>query len=267
MQKNIKGRDVILILFTGCSILLLFSFPRIGQDAAYHAFADQRELLDIPNFFNVITNLPFVLIGVIGLLFFLLKAGDNTHSSAHLILFVGVVGIGFGSAWYHFHPTNSSLVWDRIPMTLTFMSYLSIIVTRYVNRRLGSVILFPLLILGVISIYYWHLTERHGNGDLRLYAWVQFYPMLCIPLILFLYPASKSIKLKIVSIILIYAVAKIAELADEVIFSFHELISGHSLKHLFASVSVLLILLTLKEEAPKGKGQQHAKKLEMESIH
>jgi hypothetical protein len=246
--KNIKARNIILISLTGCSVLLLFSFPRIGQSLSYHNFADQREILDVPNFYNVITNLPFVIIGLIGMLSFLHKKNSNTHPLAHLILFAGVIGLGFGSAWYHYHPTNASLVWDRIPMTVTFMSYFSIIVTRYVNRRLGSLILFPLLILGIGSICYWYMTEQNGSGDLRLYAWVQFYPMLCIPLILFLYPASKSVKLKIVSIILVYAMAKIAEQADVVIFNFHQVISGHSLKHLLASISVLLILLTLKEE-------------------
>ena len=251
MLKDVKARGVILILLTVCSIFLLFSFTRTGQDSSFHNFADQREIFHVPNFYNVVTNLPFVIIGVIGLLFFLQREGVNTHSLAYLILFVGVIGIGYGSAWYHYHPENSSLVWDRIPMTVTFMSYFSIIVRRYVNRRLGSFILFPLLILGVVSIYYWYMTEQNGNGDLRLYAWVQFYPMLCIPLILFLYPASKSVRLKIISIILIYAIAKIAERADEVIFNFHQIISGHSLKHLLASISVLLILLTLKEKEPK----------------
>ena len=148
-------------------------------------------------------------------------------------------------------------------MTITFMSYFSIIVKHYVNRRLGSLILFPLLILGVFSIYYWYMTEQNGNGDLRLYAWVQFYPMLCIPLILFLYPASKYVKLKIASIILIYGLAKVAEQADEAIFNFHQVISGHSLKHLLASVSVFLILLTLKEHDPKEKDVSLSNRVEV----
>jgi hypothetical protein len=243
--RELKARDIVLIVLTLCSIIITFFLPRTGQDPSYHSFADQREIFGIPNFYNVITNLPFVIIGVMGILSSSQEA-NNKHSIAYLILFVGIAGIGFGSAWYHYHPANASLVWDRIPMTITFMSYFSIIVSRYVDRKLGSMILIPLLIAGVLSIYYWFATEQHGSGDLRPYAWVQFYPMLSIPLILFLYPASRSIKLKIVSIILVYAVAKIAEHADQAIFGFHEIISGHSLKHLFASVSVLLIMLTLK---------------------
>jgi hypothetical protein len=246
--KNAATRNIILILLTLCSIALMFSFPPIGQDPSYHNFADQRKIFNVPNFWNVVTNLPFVIIGLVGLLFFLFdKRSDNPHSLAYIILFFGVIGIGFGSARYHYHPTNSSLVWDRIPMSITFMSYFSIIVARYVNGKLGSLILFPLLVLGAASIFYWYMTEQHGNGDLRLYGWVQFYPMLCIPLILFLYPASRSVRLKIISVIFVYAGAKVAERADDAVFNFLEVISGHSLKHLMASISVLLILLTLKE--------------------
>lgn len=243
-------RNVTLLIITICTVIIAFSFPRTGQDPSFHNFADQREIFGVPNFYNVFTNLPFVAIGFIGLLFFIKKETEHTHKLAHIILFIGILCIGAGSAWYHYHPENSSLVWDRIPMTITFMSYFSIVVGHYVNRRLGSYILFPLLIVGVFSIFYWHMTEQKGAGDLRLYAWVQFYPMLCIPLIMFLYPASRSVKLKIISIILVYALAKVSERADDVIFNFHHIISGHSLKHLLASVAVLLILFTLTEKEP-----------------
>jgi hypothetical protein len=250
VMKNLNTKDLILILFSAGCLLLLFSFPRIGQDPSYHHFADQREILNVPNFFNVITNLPFVIIGLVGLFVLPNKMSkENNFSSANLTLFLGVTAIGIGSAWYHYHPTNATLVWDRIPMTVTFMSYFSIIVSRYINQKIGSFILVPLLFIGIFSVVYWYVTEQNGNGDLRLYALVQFYPMLCIPFILFLYPASKSVRLKIVSVIVVYAFAKLAEHEDETIFNIDHIISGHSLKHLFASLSVFLILLTLREKS------------------
>src|SRR5687768_18517198 len=91
--KNLKARDIILILLTFCSVFLLFSFPRTGQDPSFHNFVDQREILGVPNFYNVITNLPFVIIGLIGLLFSLQEKGGSTRSLAHFILFFGVIGI------------------------------------------------------------------------------------------------------------------------------------------------------------------------------
>jgi hypothetical protein len=246
LNKSFKTRNIFLVLFSLGSLIIAFSFPRISQEPSYHRFADHRLMLAVPNFMNVITNVPFLVMGVIGL-FGLLRRGNSKPSLSAIALFIGVAGIGFGSAWYHYHPTNSTLVWDRIPITITFMSYLSIIVEQYVNKRLGAKMFIPMLVIGVFSVWYWYFTGQNGIGDLRLYAWVQFYPMLCIPLIIFLYPVPSNIRLGICSVILVYALAKITEENDYAILNSSGLISGHSLKHLFASISVLLILLTLRE--------------------
>ena len=44
------------------SLLALFILvPPIPQPQDYHRFADQKTLLGIPNFWNVVSNLPFIL--------------------------------------------------------------------------------------------------------------------------------------------------------------------------------------------------------------
>ena len=43
------------------SLIGLGFLPPIAQDPLYHAFADQRALLGVPHFWNVVSNLPFVL--------------------------------------------------------------------------------------------------------------------------------------------------------------------------------------------------------------
>lgn len=42
--------------------------PPIPQSPAYHLFADTRSLLGIPNCLNVVSNLPFAIVGVLGLM-------------------------------------------------------------------------------------------------------------------------------------------------------------------------------------------------------
>jgi hypothetical protein len=256
-----KTVDIIMVVITLFSIIVAFSIPRISQDVAYHEFADEREMLSVPNFLNVITNLPFVLIGVVGL-FRLLRARGGEISWSTVTLFIGVTAIGLGSAWYHYDPTNATLVWDRLPMTIVFVSYLSIIVEQHVNKKLGTRMLVPALIIGVFSVWYWYYTEQQGAGDLRLYGWVQFFPMLCIPLIVFLYPASSNIRLGIISVILVYALAKVVEANDHAILNSSGVISGHSLKHLFASIAVLLILLTQRDQ----KAELNARSLREEKM-
>ena len=48
------------------SLLGLLFVPPIPQPQIYHRFADQRTLLGIPNFWNVVSNLPFILVGALG---------------------------------------------------------------------------------------------------------------------------------------------------------------------------------------------------------
>ena len=61
-------------------LLLLLPIP---QDQSYHQFADQRTILGIPNFWNVVSNLPFLAVGAGGLRRF----RDNP---AAIVFFLGV---------------------------------------------------------------------------------------------------------------------------------------------------------------------------------
>ena len=64
-----KPDQPILVLFgvTAASLAGLLLLPSIPQDQHYHQFADQRALLGIPNFWNVVSNIPFIAIGAVGL--------------------------------------------------------------------------------------------------------------------------------------------------------------------------------------------------------
>src|SRR5215831_20622343 len=67
--SNAKQNRPLLALLglTAISLAGLLLVPPIPQDQSYHQFADQRILLGIPHFWNVVSNLPFVLVGAIGL--------------------------------------------------------------------------------------------------------------------------------------------------------------------------------------------------------
>lgn len=247
MSKNVKS--IVLVAVTICCTVMLFTLPPISQDTSYHNFADQRNFFGIANFCNVISNLPFLAFGLMGLYHWLVENKKlSPNSIANLILFSGVIGIGLGSAYYHFNPSNKTLVWDRIPMTVTFMAFFSIVISRYLNKRWGAILLFPLLILGIASVLSWYNGEIKGAGDLRLYALVQFYPMIAIPIIIFMYSTPKAARVDILVIIVLYVVAKFFEHGDAGIFNVGEIISGHSVKHLFASGSILIMLRMVKRE-------------------
>ena len=163
----------------------------------------------------------------------------------YLILSVGVALTCFGSAYYHLAPNNSSLVWDRLPMTLGFMSLLSAMLMERINLRAGSLALAPLLLLGITSVAYWYVSELHGAGDLRLYLMVQFYTLALILLLLWLFPARYTRGGDVVMAMEFYVLAKILEMTDKQIFNFGHIISGHTLKHLAAALGVYWIFRML----------------------
>src|SRR6516162_11899469 len=131
---------------------IIFCLPPIPQDQNYHVFADDRTILGVPNFLNVASNLPFVLVGVLGLALLFrrdaVRSDGPIRSSAEwwplLVLFTGVLLTGFGSSYYHLDPDNERLVWDRLPMTIAFMGFFAGMIGERIGGRAGAWLLWPL---------------------------------------------------------------------------------------------------------------------------
>lgn len=230
-------------------ILIILSISPIPQDPTYHDFADQRQLFGIANFWNVISNMPFIIISFIAVMHLLdgesLKYPVSLHNS-YLIFFISIGTVGLGSAYYHSQPNNETLLWDRLPMTVGFMAFMAIIVGEYISEKVATKLLLPLIFIGVASVFYWHFTEMAGNGDLRPYGLIQFLPMLIIPMILFLFPARYSHSSYFWALLATYFFAKIFETFDLSLFNLLGL-SGHTLKHFCATVGPYLVFLLLKK--------------------
>jgi hypothetical protein len=227
--------------------VFLFTAP-IPQDPTYHTFSDPRTLLGIANFWNVASNLPFLVIGATGLVF-VHRYSDEVCvaaiATAYRVFFAGVLLTAFGSAYYHLAPANETLVWDRLPMTIGFSALITIIVGEFISPNGARRLLLPLLVLGFGSVEYWAWTEARGLGDLRPYAIVQFLPMLMIPVILLSYRPSLGKTSYYWWMLLWYVLAKFFEFFDDAIFNLGHLISGHSIKHVAAAMTPAVLLYSL----------------------
>jgi hypothetical protein len=225
----------------------------IPQDPAYHRMADSRGFLGIPNALNVLSNLPFVLAGVAGL--GALGSGgiaflDPRERWPYAVFFGGLTLTGLGSAYYHLAPGDARLMWDRLPLAITIMALFAATIAERIAVGAGLALLGPLVALGVGSVLYWHAGETRGHGDLRLYGFVQFYPMLAIPLMIALFPARYTGTGDLGVTVAFYAVAKVFELADRAILSLGHLVSGHTIKHLMAALAGYWILRMLRSRIP-----------------
>ena len=157
------------------------------------------------------------------------------------VLFVGVFLTGLGSAVYHYAPNNFSLIFDRLPMTLVFTAFFSTIIHDYVDRRVGAWAFYTLLVVGVYSIIYWYYNEIIGAGDLRLYAFIQFFPVVAVPLILVFYKNSELYTKQLFYVFGAYILAKLFEHFDTQVFEVLGFISGHTIKHLLSGLATYFI--------------------------
>lgn len=245
----------LMAALSAVAVAIAFLLPPIPQDPAYHAFADRSVLLGIPNFWNVASNLPFVLVGILGLRR-TPELQPHLPVPAYLLFFMAVLLVGAGSAYYHYAPDSNTLVWDRLPMTIAFMALFSIVVSDRIAVQIGRWLLWPLVLAGVASVLYWDWTELQGRGDLRAYGLVQFLPMLLIPLML---ATSKGTALSgpwLWLTLVVYALAKLTEHYDAAIYVMTGFVSGHSLKHLLGALAVYFVLLAVasrgRSTAPTG---------------
>jgi hypothetical protein len=241
-QLKPRGANPIraIVVFFGlmiASLAALLLLPPIHQDQGYHYFADERTFTGVPNFWNVVSNLPFIAVGAVGLRQF-------HRDPAVSVIFLGIFLTGVGSSYYHWDPSDRTLFWDRLPMTLCFMAILAVIIGERIDARLGATLLWPLIATGVLSLLLWRST-----GDLRLYFWVQFFPGLAMPLLILIFPPKYSGTAYWILALALYALAKALELSDRAVHA-NFILSGHTLKHLFAAAACFVVLRYFQTRQP-----------------
>lgn len=228
--------SLLLAICIAAAVTLALLGP-IAQPASYHHFADRRTIAGVPNFADTVSSLGFVVPALTGA-WMLRRAGRFALRPAYAALFLAMVPIAAGSVLYHLAPSDATLLWDRLPMSVAFMAFLAIVVGEHRSARAARLALPWLLAAGVLSVLAWA-----WNGDLRAYALVQFLPLLLTPAIALLYPARAGRWHG--AALLLYALAKAAELADAPLYAALG-VSGHTLKHLLAAAGVAVIADSLR---------------------
>jgi predicted membrane channel-forming protein YqfA (hemolysin III family) len=220
----------------------------IPQWQSFHDFADQRCLLGTPNLANVLSNLPFLVVGWVGLRFCQTHL-EPVRRLPWIFFFCGVALVSVGSAYYHWSPTDLTLAWDRLPLTLAFMSLVVALAGEFFDQHLAQWLLAPALLLGGASVAWWLWFD-----DVRCYGWVQFMPLLVIPLLALSSDRARPCFRLLVLAAGWYGVAKLFELFDRPVMHLTGgIISGHTIKHLVAAMACWVIYKTLVR-IKKGAG-------------
>ena len=233
--RDLKRADRACLLALLLMVVVWILLPVIPQDPAYHRFADQRQWLVVPHAADVLSNIAFALVGLVGAVRLASdrrrRFSPSTEASLWCIV-LGLVLTAAGSAWYHRDPTDATLVWDRLPMTLVFAGVLGAAIAQRVGDQLARVGLVVLFELGVASIVYWNMT-----GDLSLYVTLQFGAIAALVALLLLM-RNPADPFRWAWVVAWYVFAKVAEATDAQVWNAtHGFIAGHTLKHLFAAAA------------------------------
>ena len=254
MSRRASIGSLVVLALVG--VIATSLLPRIPLSPAVHRYADDRSWFGIPYTLDVLSNIPFVIAGAVGLMRLRNRRAypQDRPLSMWAILFAGIALTGFGSAYYHWHPTNETLVWDRLPMTVVFMSFLASLIAERIDARAGQWLLGPFLVAGITSVLLWHASEVRGVGDQRWYGLVQFLPMAMIPVMSLLFPPRYTQNGDLWLILGWYALALVFQFTDAPVYNAVRFVSGHALKHLCAGVAAWQIvqMFTGKIVARKG---------------
>lgn len=241
-----------VVAFTALSVAAAFLLPAMPQPLAYHEFADRRTLLGVANLLDVASNVGFLLAGVWGLV---IVARRRTRFALaaervpYAVFFVGLLLTAAGSVYYHLVPDNERLFWDRLPMTVAFMSLVAAQIVDRISVRAGLALLAPMLVVGAASVLYWRATERAGAGNVMPYAVLQGYSVVILLAITWLHPSRYTRGNDVYWVFAAYVAAKLLEHFDVEILALGDLVSGHTLKHLAAAAAGFVVcrMLILRE--------------------
>jgi len=235
----------------------LYFYGPISQPLEYHDFADKRIIGGVPYGADVWSNLGFALVGLWGLIRLF---PQRRHRQLRLgwpgyaLFLLALIGTAAGSAFYHWEPDNLRLLWDRLPIALLSAGLLTAVYCETHQSDKGWAVALALSIIAIGSVVWWYITGVWGQDDLRPYLLLQCLPLVLVPLWQRLYRAPAADSRAFLLAIGFYILAKVVEVGDSVIFAVLHVVSGHTLKHFFATLAAVAIVWRLTERVKKRNG-------------
>ncbi len=235
-----------LVTVLACVLLLLYG--AIAQPAHYHQFADQSVMWGMPHAADVLSNLGFAVIALCGLLALWPHRADAALKAGwpgYQLFLVGLLLTALGSAFYHLAPDNFRLVWDRVPIALACAGLLAAVRAETHAPADGRRDALWLALLAAASVGWWYASQQWGTEDLRAYLLLQGLPLVLIPMWQTIYRSAGADRRMFALALLLYIAAKAAEMHDVAILEALGWISGHTLKHLLATLASATLVLRL----------------------
>jgi len=229
----------VLLTFAGVCWLA----PVLPQPNSYHDFADKRVAFGIPHFGDVVTNVPFGVVGAAALRDVLTNrrlafraASEHLERPMYMWLFAALASVMVGSGLYHLHPCHTLLLGDRLSMTLAYGALLPITAAERWSPQLGARLFWPTMALCVGSALYWIASEWAGRGNMVPYALAQGGVLLGWGALMVLKGSAYTQQNRLWAAFALGCAMKMIEVLDRPIFWLtFKALSGHSIHHLLAA--------------------------------
>lgn len=235
--------SIVVIAIAGLAALATFG-PHVPPLAAYHQFADTRPAFAIANAADVLSNIAFLIAGLLGawaLHRLPHRSLSNMQRAMTALFFAGLVITSACSAWYHLRPDDVRLVADRSGMAIAFSGLLGLAVADRVSERASALVGLLVLLCAPWAI------GQAAHGELLPWATLQFGGMALLLVLAVQAPRAHALQVNWLALIAIYAAAKVCEMHDAAIFTATgALLSGHTLKHLLAACAAWPVIVALR---------------------
>lgn len=236
MKKEQKN---FMYLFIG-----LFAIALLGQvfdifhlSGHYHEFVDERNFLGINRFWDTISNIAFLWVGLL----FVKEIFLTDKKDFNLILVaIGTILVCFGSGYYHLLPDDGRLLWDRLPISIVFAGILSYSIhsNNLIAENWKSIFNKSYLIFSIFSVVIWYVGSLYNTSILGSYVFIQFGGMLLL-IYMAMTGKNKDFNKKIIAVLAWYILAKLAEHFDIQIYHLtQEVFSGHTFKHILSAIAL-----------------------------
>ncbi|MES3002859.1 MAG: hypothetical protein V4787_19375 [Pseudomonadota bacterium] len=253
MRLQLSRPEMALFAFVMALSAVALMGPSIAQPVGYHYFADTTSQWGIPFAMDVLSNIPFAVVGLIGLCVLMNAAPRlrNMERAMAALFFAGLVLTAGASSWYHLHPDDASLVVDRMGMSIAFAGLLGLGAAARVSERAGATLGLGTLLLAPLAVAHWA-----SSGNVSPWVLVQFGGLLIIALYCVLPSTRASLDVRWAWVIAAYVLAKVFEINDHELFELTgHAMSGHTLKHVMAAGAAWPVVTALKAH---GESVQNA---------
>jgi hypothetical protein len=211
-----------------------------------HHFADARPWQALPNALDVLSNLPFLVLGMYGWVLLSHKALPSSPRTAARVFFTGLVFTSIFSSVYHLQPNATfGLALDRAGMAVAFAGVIGLALYERSNFPDVRPWMWGVLVLGVLSAFLPHFSQQ-------VLPWgvVQFGGIALVLVCALRQRSTEALGVNLFAMITWYMAAKVLELNDAAVFeATQQAISGHSLKHIAASLAAVPVLAAIQRQA------------------